>query len=64
MQHKKKRKKNDCFFQIQRRVLEENYIGKKQDNIEMKMRQVNKIEKKKMEWYKLNLKILRFKREY
>lgn len=49
MQHKKKRKKNDCFFQIQRRVLEENYIGKKQDNIEMKMRQVNKIEKKKME---------------
>lgn len=64
MQHKKKRKKNDCFFQIQRRVLEGNYIGKKQDNIEMKMRQVNKIEKKKMEWYKLNLKILRFKREH
>lgn len=61
MQHKKERKKNDCFFQIQRRVLEKNYIGKKQDNIEMKMRQVNKIEKKKMEWYKLNLKILRFK---
>lgn len=30
----------------------------------MKMRQVNKIEKKKMEWYKLNLKILRFKCEH
>lgn len=29
----------------------------------MKMRQVNKIEKK-MEWYKLNLKILRFKCEH
>lgn len=46
MQHKKKRKKNECFFRIQREELEENYIGKKRDNIEMKIRRVNKTEKK------------------
>lgn len=58
MQHKKKRKKNECFFRIQREELEENYIGKKRDNIEMKIRRVNKTEKK---WYVLKLKILYFK---
>lgn len=34
------------FSNSKRRVLEENYIGKKRDNIEMKIKRVNKTEKK------------------